>query len=199
MFSPVFPVFSPVFSCFSLKNDVSCIVSFPISRQKLASNSVSFPISCQKLASNSISFPISRRKLASFSKNWCRPPLRGITAYEMFTQETVNVCSEQDFQASPGSPLALTEPWKPSDSVPLTPDLLLSPTITLPPASTASVQQHHEFSAAVVGVKRRIKGIMSIKESIRDETQNSVKKYVVRIMFLCAMNVISSVQKLLNI
>ena len=89
----------------------------------------------------------------------------------------MNVCSEQDFQASPGSPLALTEPWKPSDSVPLTPDLLLSPTITLPSASpAASVQQHQEFSAAVVGVKRRIKGIMSIKESIRDETQKFGEK-----------------------
>ena len=62
-FPPVFPVFS-LFSHFSLKNDVSCIVLFPFSRRKLASNSVSFPISRQKLASNSISFPISCQKLA---------------------------------------------------------------------------------------------------------------------------------------
>ena len=65
VFSPLFFQLFPGFSCFSLTNYVSCIVSFPFSRQKLTSNSVSFPISRRKLASNSVSFPISRRKLAS--------------------------------------------------------------------------------------------------------------------------------------
>lgn len=68
-------------------------------------------------------------------------------------------------------PDLLLSPGSPSDNISLTKDSLISPSLTLSPASPASVQQHKNVTASVIGVKRRVKGIQSIKESIREETQ----------------------------
>jgi hypothetical protein len=83
-------------------------------------------------------------------------------------------------------PDLLLSPGSPSDNLSLTPDCLLSPTLTLPPASPASVLQDKNVTASVIGVKRRVKGIQSIKESIREETQRfGVKMSLHESVFKC--------------
>ena len=77
VFFPLFFIFFPCFSCFSGKNYVSCLVSFPIYAHFLSQILSPFPF----LVSNSVSFLISRSisRLVSFSKNWSCPPLVRLT------------------------------------------------------------------------------------------------------------------------
>ena len=71
-FSTVFQCF-PCFSCFSLKNDISCLVSFPV----YAHFSFWIPSRFPFLVSNSVSFPISRLKLHSLKKKLVSPTPTG--------------------------------------------------------------------------------------------------------------------------
>ena len=73
--------------------------------------------------------------------------------------------------------MTIPQSWNPSDSLSLTPDCLLSPSLDLPPASPASVQQYKNVTASVIGVQRRVSGILSIKESICEETQKFGDKF----------------------
>ena len=74
--------------------------------------------------------------------------------------------------------MVVPQALNPSDSISLTPEFLLSPSFTLPSASPASVQHHKNVTASVIGVKRRVTGILSIKESIREETQMFGDKFI---------------------